>query len=121
MGQVNILKIDKGIVRLIQIVEGTVSSILLSDCYITFNPEVKRFGKWEDFTLRGKMTITDDYTRSVHTHGYIDSLTMNQYICIGSKRYHVDQTVFEYGDAGDTIRLRVEGCFLEVGTYVRIG
>lgn len=93
----------------------------MSDCYLTFNPEVKRFGKWEDFTLRGKMTMTDDYTRSVHTHGYINQLTMNQYICIGGKRYHVDQTVFEYGDAGDTIRLRVEGCFLEVGTYVRIG
>nr|DAU98230.1 MAG TPA: hypothetical protein [Caudoviricetes sp.] len=68
----------------------------------------------EDFTLRGKMTITDDYKRTVHTHGYIDSITINQYICIGGKRYHVDRTVFEYGDAGDTIRLRVEGCFLEV-------
>lgn len=107
MGQVNILKID-GIVRLIQIVEGTVTSTLLKDCYLKFDPEVKRFGKWEDFTLRGKMTITDDYKRTVHTYGYIDSITMDQYICIGGKRYHVDR------DAGDTIRLRVEGCFLEV-------
>lgn len=113
MGQVNILKID-GIVRLIQIVDGTVTSTLLNDCYLKFDPEVKRFGKWEDFTLRGKMTITDDYKRTVHTHGYIDSITMNQYICIGGKRYHVDRTVLEYGDAGDTIRLCVEGCFLEV-------
>lgn len=63
------------------------------------------------------MTITDDCKRSVHTRGYIDSITMNQYICVGDKRYHVDRTTFEYGDAGDTIRLRVEGCFLEVGTY----
>lgn len=116
MGQVNILKID-GIVRLIQIVDGTVTSILLDNCYLVFDPEVKRFGKWEDFTLRGKMIITDDYKRSVHTHGYIDSITMNQYICVGNKRYHVDRTVFEYGDSGDTVRLRVEGCFLEVATY----
>lgn len=43
MGEVNILKID-GIVRLIQIVEGTVTSILLDNCYFTFNPGVKRFG-----------------------------------------------------------------------------
>jgi len=118
MGQVNILKID-GIVRLIQIVEGTVTSTLLKDCYLKFDPEVKQFGKWEDFTLRGKMTITDDYKRTVHTHGYINSITMNQYICIGGKRYHVDGTVLEYGDAGDIIRLRVEGCFLEVNCNER--
>ena len=39
MGQVNILKID-GIVRLIQIVEGTVTSTLLKDCYLKFDSEV---------------------------------------------------------------------------------
>lgn len=113
MGEVNILKID-GIVRLIQIIDGKVMSMLLEKCYLKFDPEVKRFGIWPDFTLRGKMTITDDCKRSVHKHGYIDSITMNQYICVGNKRYHVDRSVFEYGDAGDTVRLRVEGCFLEV-------
>lgn len=61
-----------------------------------------------------KMTITDDCKRSVHTRGYIDSITINQYVCVGGKRYHVDRSVFEYGDAGDTIRLRVDGYFLEV-------
>lgn len=115
MGQVNVLKID-GIVRLIQIIDGKVMSMLLEKCYLKFDPEVKRFGILPDFTLRGKMTITDDCKRSVHTRGYIDSITMNQYICVGNKRYHVDRSVFEYGDAGDTIRLRVEGCFLEVNS-----
>lgn len=113
MGEVNILKID-GIVRLIQIIDGKVMSMLLEKCYLKFDHEVKRFGIWPDFTLRGKMTITDDCKRSVHTRGYIDSITMNQYVCVGGKRYHVDRSVFEYGDAGDTIRLRVDGCFLEV-------
>lgn len=116
MEEVNILKID-GIVRLIQIIDGKVMSMLLEKCYLKFDHKVKRFGIWPDFTLRGKMTITDDCKRSVHTRGYIDSITMNQYICIGDKRYHVDRSVFEYGDAGDTVRLCVEGCFLEVGTY----
>ena len=62
MGQVNILKID-GIVRLIQIVDGTVTSTLLKDCYLTFNPEVKRFGKWEDFYVFEKCLVRTFYAR----------------------------------------------------------
>ena len=47
MGEVNILKID-GIVRLIQIIDGKVMSMLLEKCYLKFDPEVKRFGIWPD-------------------------------------------------------------------------
>lgn len=43
MGEVNILKID-GIVRLIQIIDGKVMSMLLEKCYLKFDHEVKRFG-----------------------------------------------------------------------------
>lgn len=111
MEEFSLLKVP-GIVRLILKFEDKVISVLLDKCYLKIDNERKRLGLYQDFILRGKIKLAPNQKENILSEKHMTPDNIHQLIVI-NKPYHVDRSVFEYDDEGDTI-IRVDGCMLEV-------